>query len=153
MAAPDPAFLLAATNASINTVSAVLIVRARRFIRHGRVGDHRRLMIAATILQGLFLALYLAKAYLYGTTPFQGDPVIRAGYLVFLGVHMLAATVSAPLVVYALVLGLRRQDTRHRRIARWTYPIWLYVSVTGPLTFLLLYGLGRPGYGLQALAG
>src|SRR5690606_41617386 len=64
---------------------------------------------------------------------------------------LLAATVGAPLVLITLILGLRHRYPKHRAFGRWAYPVWLFVSVTGPLTYLMLYGLGRPGYGLQAL--
>lgn len=148
----DPVFLMAGTNALINTISAVVLYRAVGRIRAGDIPGHRRLMLAATGLQALFLVIYLTKAALFGVTPFVGDPAIRAAYLVILAAHTLAATVTAPLVLVTLVLGLRGRYGRHRRVARWAYPIWFFTSVTGPLTFLLLYGFGRPGYGVQALA-
>lgn len=147
----DPVFVMAATNALINTVSAAVIYRAVRRIRAGDIPGHRRLMITATVLQALFLLIYLTKAYLYGTTPFEGDRGIRAAYLVILAAHTLAATATAPLVLVALIRGLRGQYDRHRRVARWAYPIWFFTSVTGPITFVLLYAFGRPGYGVQAL--
>ncbi|BAS27248.1 DUF420 domain-containing protein [Limnochorda pilosa] len=147
----ETAFVMASINALINATSAVVIVRARRFIRNKNVPAHRRLMIIATVLQGVFLALYLIKAYLFGTTLFEGSAAVRVLYLALLAVHVGAATVSAPLVVYALVLGLQRRFGRHRAVVRWAYPLWLFVSVSGPLTYLMLYGLGRPGYGLQAM--
>ena len=146
----DPVFVIAAVNAAINATSAVVIARAYRRIRRGDVAGHRRGMLLATGLQAAFLVLYVTKATLYGTTPFVGDPVIRATYLVLLGAHSLAATLTAPLVLVALVWGLRGRYDRHRRVARWAYPIWFFTSVTGPLTFLMLYGFGRPGYGIQA---
>ena len=144
----EPVFGLALTNALINSASAVLLVRARRAIRRRDVGAHGRLMIVVTLLQALFLTLYLVKAALYGTTPFVGDPTLRAVYLVVLFLHSVAATVNVPLVLVTLVLAPKAQDARHRRWARWTYPIWLFVSVTGPITFVLLYAFGRPGYGI-----
>ncbi|HEY8393336.1 MAG TPA: DUF420 domain-containing protein [Thermaerobacter sp.] len=147
----DPVFVMAATNALINTVSAVVIYRAVQRIRSRDIPGHRRLMLIATLLQALFLVIYLTKAYLYGTTPFEGDPRIRAVYLVVLAAHTLAATVTAPLVLVALVRALRGQYDRHRRVARWAYPVWFFTSVTGPITFAMLYAFGRPGYGVQAL--
>ncbi|MEX1336808.1 DUF420 domain-containing protein [Hydrogenibacillus schlegelii] len=148
----DPVFVIAATNATLNAISAVVIARAYRRIRAGDVAGHRRGMLLAAGLQAVFLILYLTKSVLYGTTPFEGQAAIRLIYLVILGAHSLAASVTAPLVLVALVLGLRGRYDRHRRVARWAYPIWFFTSVTGPLTFLLLYGFGRPGYGVQALA-
>ncbi|QIA27912.1 DUF420 domain-containing protein [Thermaerobacter sp. PB12/4term] len=148
----DPVFVIAATNATLNAISAVVIARAYRQIRAGDVAGHRRGMLLAAGLQAVFLILYLTKSVLYGTTPFEGQAAIRLIYLVILGAHSLAASVTAPLVLVALVLGLRGRYDRHRRVARWAYPIWFFTSVTGPLTFVLLYGFGRPGYGVQALA-
>lgn len=141
---------MAGTNALINTVSAVVIYLAVQAIRAQDVGAHRRYMLWAAGLQALFLAIYLTKAILYGTTPFVGDPSLRVLYLIILAAHTVAATVTAPLVLVALVLGLRRRHRAHRRVARWAYPIWFFTSVTGPITFLLLYGFGRPGFGVQA---
>ncbi|HEY8487567.1 MAG TPA: DUF420 domain-containing protein [Thermaerobacter sp.] len=147
----DPVFLIAATNATLNAASAVVIARAYRRIRAGDVAGHRRGMLVAAGLQAVFLVLYLTKSALYGTTPFVGDPGIRLAYLMVLAAHTLAASVTAPLVLVALVLGLRGRYGPHRRVARWAYPIWFFTSVTGPLTFLMLYGFGRPGFGVQAL--
>lgn len=144
----DPVFSIALTNALINSASAILLVRARRAIKRREVSVHARLMIIVTLLQALFLVLYLIKAALYGTTPFVGDPTLRAVYLTVLGLHSLAATVNVPLVIVTLILGLKRKDVLHRRWARWSYPLWLFVSVTGPITFVLLYTFGRPGYGI-----
>lgn len=146
----ETAFVMASINALINATSAVVILRARRAIAAREVENHRRLMVAATVLQGIFLVIYLTKAYLFGTTTFEGDGVVRGLYLALLAAHTVAATAAAPLVLWALLLGVKRRFGRHRKVARWAYPIWLFVSVTGPLTYLMLYGLGRPGFGLQA---
>lgn len=144
----DPVFSIALTNALINSTSAILLVRARQAIKRRDIGAHGRLMGIVTLLQAVFLVLYLIKTGLYGTTPFVGDPTLRAVYLTVLGLHSLAATVNVPLVIVTLILGLKRKDALHRRWARWTYPIWLFVSVTGPITFVLLYAFGRPGFGI-----
>ncbi|HEY8531826.1 MAG TPA: DUF420 domain-containing protein, partial [Limnochorda sp.] len=99
----EAAFLMASVNALINAASAVVIVRARRAIAARETSGHCRLMVAATILQAAFLVIYLTKWALFGTTPFQGDPTIRAVYLVALGLHTLAATIGAPLVLITLI--------------------------------------------------
>ncbi|HEY8342092.1 MAG TPA: DUF420 domain-containing protein [Calditerricola sp.] len=140
----EPVFGIALTNALINSTSAVLLVKARRAIKQRDVGAHARLMIVVTLLQALFLVLYLIKTAFYGTTPFVGDPTLRAVYLTVLLLHSVAATVNVPLVLVTLILGLKRKNALHRRWGRWTYPIWLFVSVTGPITFVLLYAFGRP---------
>lgn len=141
---PYGAFVIASVNALLNSASAVLIAGARRRARRRDAAGHRRLMLAATSLQGLFLVLYLAKWSVFGTTPFEGTGPVRVAYLALLGTHMAAAAFSAPLVVWALVLGLRARWARHRAVVRWAFPLWLFASVTGPLTYAMLYGLGRP---------
>lgn len=141
----NPVALLAGANALLNATSAVLMVAGRRFIRRGDRDRHMRWMLAAAVLQGVFLILYVVRIGLYGTTPFEGPGPLRAAYLVLLGSHMFLAMVAAPLVVLTLWWALRGDWVCHRRLARWTYPVWLYVSVTGPLVFAMLYGFGRPG--------
>ncbi len=149
--AAEPVFLIAGLNALLNAVSAGVILRARRWITRGNVARHRRLMTTGALLQAVFLVLYTIKTSLYGTTPFAGDPGVRVAYLTLLAAHVGAATLSAPLVLITLFFGLRQQYRRHRALARWTYPLWVFSSLTGPITFLMLYGFGRPGYGIQAL--
>lgn len=141
----NPVALLAGANALLNATSAVLMVAGRRFIRRGDRDRHRRRMLAAAVLQGVFLLLYVIRTGLYGTTPFQGPGPLRVAYLALLGSHMFLAMVATPLVVLTLWWGLRGDLARHRRLARWTYPAWLYVSVTGPLVFVMLYGFGHAG--------
>lgn len=110
-------------------------------IRRGRETAHKRCMLAAFGTSVLFLVSYLT--YHIGTeavTTFpQRYPVARVIYLVVLGSHTLLAAVTLPLVLLTVTAGLRDQRARHRRLARWTFPIWLYVSVTGVLIYFALY--------------
>jgi uncharacterized membrane protein YozB (DUF420 family) len=137
---PDP---LATANAVLNAGAMVLLVRGRALARRGAVDAHRRTMLGAFALSALFLALYLARKVVFGfeSHTFHAEGVAKAAYLVILATHVpLAALV--PLLAVALIrLGLRDERARHRRLARWVWPIWLYVSVTGVVIYLLLYVL------------
>ena len=128
-------------NASLNGTSAVLIATGRVLIRRGRVAAHRAFMIAAVVSSSAFLVCYLwyhAHAGV-GSVRFQGQGVVRPIYFAILISHTLLAAVVVPLVIVTLVRGLRGRFDRHRAIARWTYPIWLYVSVTGVVIYVMLY--------------
>jgi uncharacterized membrane protein YozB (DUF420 family) len=133
-------------NATLNGTSAVLIASGRVLIRRGQVAAHRAFMIAAVVTSSAFLACYLwyhAHAGV-GSVRFQGQGVVRPVYFTILISHTLLAVVVVPLVIVTLVRGLRARFDRHRAIARWTYPIWLYVSVTGVVIYVMLYHLYAP---------
>ncbi len=135
---------LPALNAVLNTTSAVLVVLAYRAIRQLRIERHRALMLSAAAVSALFLASYVAYHAQVGSVRFTAQGLPRAVYFAVLVSHTILAVVTVPLVVRTLFLGLRRRDDRHRRIARWTLPIWLYVSVTGVLVYVMLYHLYPP---------
>ncbi len=132
---------LPGVNAALNALSAALAVAGFVAIRRGRREVHRKLMLAAVASSVLFLVGYLTRMALTGVHRFPGDGFLRAAYLAVLGSHTLLAVVAAPLVLVTLVLALRRRFSTHRRIARTTLPIWLYVSVTGVVVYVLLYGV------------
>lgn len=132
---------LPAVNATLNATSAVLLALGFRAIRAGDRARHRALMLAAVGTSTLFLASYLTRVALTGTHRFPGGGALKAAYLAVLGSHTLLAAVAAPLVLGTLVLALRARFPSHRRVARWTLPIWLYVSVTGVLVYVMLYHL------------
>ena len=132
---------LPALNAVLNATSAVLLVLGWRAIRAGRRETHRALMIAAVTVSTLFLASYLTRVALTGTHRFPGEGAMKAAYLVVLGTHTVLAALAAPMVLRTLFLSLRERFADHRRIARWTLPVWLYVSVTGVVVYLMLYHL------------
>ena len=135
-----------ALNATLNGVSAVLIVTGRVFIRLKKVSWHRACMIAAVATSSLFLVSYLYYHAHVGSVRFPGRGWIRPAYFVLLISHTVLAAAVVPLVVLSLMAGLGGRFAQHRRFARLTFPIWLYVSVTGVLVYLILYRI----YGAHA---
>ena len=133
------ATVLPTLNALLNATSAVFLFLGWRAIRGGRRDRHRNLMIAACASSVLFLASYLTRVALTGTHRFPGEGALKAAYLVVLGSHTVLAAITLPLVLRTLWLALRARFPEHRRIARWTFPIWMYVSVTGVLVYFFLY--------------
>ena len=132
---------LPAVNATLNGIAAVLLIRGRRLARARRLDAHRRTMIAAFAVSSLFLVLYvLHKASRdFENTPFHAEGIAKTGYLLLLLSHVSLAIAVPPLAIALIALGLRGRFERHRRLARWAWPIWLYVSVTGVVIYLLLY--------------
>ncbi len=128
-------------NASLNGTSAVLLVTAHSMIKRGRVATHRGLMLAAVITSSLFLVSYLYYHAHVGSVHFQGQGWSRPVYFSILISHTTLAAAIVPLVIITLSRALRERFDRHRAIARWTYPIWLYVSVTGVIIYFMLYHL------------
>ncbi len=125
--------------ASLNGASAVLLFVGRSLILRGKVAAHRVCMIAAVISSGLFLACYLYFHAQVGDIRFLGDRFWHIVYLIVLIPHVILAIVIVPLVYITLVRGLRERFVQHRAIARWTWPLWMYVSVTGVLVYFMLY--------------
>ena len=136
--------LLPTLNAILNASSAVLLFAGHRAIRSGRRDLHRKLMISAFTVSALFLISYLTYHALHGTTHFAGEGGVRTFYFVLLGTHTVCAALVVPLAIITLRRGLKNAVDRHRAIARWTYPVWLYVSVTGVLVYLMLYHFYPP---------
>jgi uncharacterized membrane protein YozB (DUF420 family) len=134
---------LPALNAILNGTSAILVATARAQIRRGRIAAHRALMIAAVCTSSLFLISYIWYHAHVGSVRFQGQGWSRSVYFTILISHTFLAAAIVPLVIITLTLGLRRRDTKHRAIARWTYPLWMYVSCTGVVIYLMLYHLFR----------
>src|SRR3982751_2119043 len=126
-------------NACLNSASAILLMCGFFFIRRGRVTAHRNCQISAVITSTLFLASYLTYHYYHGTTPFTGVGIVRLLYFIILFSHTILAIVIVPLVILTLLRAARRDFQRHRKIARLTLPIWIYVSVTGVVVYLMLY--------------
>ncbi len=130
---------LPAINATLNAIAAVLLVWGFALIRRGRKQKHKRVMLSAFIVSSLFLAGYLVYHVRVGAVHFQRAGAIRAVYLSILATHTLLAAAVPPLAVVTLWRGLGGRFGKHRAIARWTLPIWLYVSVTGVVVYLMLY--------------
>lgn len=126
-------------NATLNFISAVLLISGFLFIRSRNIPAHRKCMLSACVTSLLFLVCYLTYHSFYGSTTFKGEGWIRPVYFTILLTHTILAVVIVPLVLITLFRALRERFDAHRRIARWTLPLWLYVSVTGVIVYLLLY--------------
>jgi uncharacterized membrane protein YozB (DUF420 family) len=137
--------ILPAVNAALNALSACFAVSGYLYIRRGEVASHRRCMLSAICASALFLVGYLVLRAIAGLTRFSGEGWIRPVYFSILFSHTVLAAVIVPMVLLTLTRALRRDFDRHRRIARWTLPLWLYVSVTGVLIYWLLYHLYPSG--------
>ena len=131
--------LLPPVNATLNGTSAVLVILGWRAIRAGDRERHRALMLAAFASSVLFLVGYLTRIALTGTHAFPGSGALRALYLAILASHTLLAAAAGPMVLRTLFLAMKDRFPDHRRIARLTLPIWMYVSVTGVAVYVLLY--------------
>lgn len=130
-----------AIDATLNGASAVLLVTAHEMIRRGRIAAHRALMLSAVTTSTLFLISYLYYHAHVGSVRFRGHGWSRPVYFTILTSHTILAAAIVPLVIITLSRALRERYKSHRAIARWTYPIWLYVSVTGVVIYFMLYHL------------
>jgi len=128
-------------NALLNATATVLLVTGWLLIKRRRIQQHRAVMIAAVITSAAFLTSYVIYHANAGSKPFPGTGAIRTVYFAILIPHVILAAVSLPPILITFIRGLRRDDQRHRRIARWTLPVWLYVSVTGVIVYVMLYRL------------
>lgn len=129
-------------NACLNGLSAMLLVAGLILIRSGRREAHRRCMLMAFGTSCVFLVLYLVHKFVVVRgvhTPFRGPETLKIPYLIMLASHILLAISVVPLALFSIHRGLSQRFDEHRRIARWTWPIWMYVSVTGVLVYLVLY--------------
>ncbi len=130
---------LPAINATLNALSGVLLIAGYLMMRARRIDQHRRFMIAAFVTSSLFLMCYLVYHAQVGSVPFTRQGFVRPLYFTILITHVTLAASVLPLAIVTLSRGLKGRYPQHRRIARWTLPIWLYVSVTGVLVYVLLY--------------
>jgi putative membrane protein len=132
---------LPAVNASLNALATVFLTLGFIFIKRGQKIAHRNCMIAAVTTSAVFLFFYVLHKYLVGGahTPFGGKGVIMYLYYAMLISHILLAMAIVPLVLITLHRGLKERWEHHKKIARWTWPIWMYVSVTGVLVYFMLY--------------
>jgi protein SCO1/2/putative membrane protein len=133
--------ILPSVNAVLNATAAVLLVWGYTLIRRRRIQQHRKVMQIAFVVSCLFLVCYLVYHYQVGTVRFQRTGALKTLYLGILGTHTLLAAAVPVLAIITLRRGLSARFDKHRRIARWTLPIWLYVSVTGVVVYLMLYHL------------
>lgn len=130
---------LPAVNATLNAISGVLLLIAYALIRARRIPQHRAVMIAAFTTSSLFLVCYLVYHAQVGSVRFTRTGFVRPVYFTILISHVTLAAAVLPLAIVTLSRGLKARYSQHRRIARWTFPVWLYVSVTGVLVYVLLY--------------
>lgn len=130
---------LPALNALLNSIAAALLVSGRLAIRAGRRPLHARLMLSALVASALFLASYVAYHASHGDTRFAGSGAIRPIYFSLLISHIALSAVVFPAILWALFLALTDRIERHRRVARWTWAGWMYVSVTGVAVFFMLH--------------
>ncbi len=128
-------------NAILNSTSAILLLTGWRLIKQKRIDAHRACMIGALIASTLFLISYLYYHYHHGSTRFAGTGAWRAIYLTILLTHTVLAAGILPLILVTVARALKQNFAAHRKVARWTMPLWLYVSVTGVVVYLMLYHL------------
>ena len=138
---PDYISFLPHLNAVLNTTSALLLVNGFRFIRRGQINAHRNCQLTALFTSMLFLISYLTYHYHHGATRFTGQGLVRPFYFILLTSHTILAVVIVPLIMITIYRAARGDFIRHRKIARWTLPLWLYVSVTGVIVYFMLYHL------------
>jgi len=138
---------LPTVNALLNATATVLLLTGFYLIKQGREQAHKRTMLAALAVSVVFLACYVIYHVQVGRTDFVGPAVVRTIYLSILFPHIVLAVTVPPLALTTIYFGLTDQRAKHKRLARWTFPIWLFVSVTGVIVYLMLYQgawLGMP---------
>ena len=128
-------------NAGFNTLCIILLLIGYTMIRRNKIAAHRACMLSALACSVLFLIGYLTYHFNAGTTRYEGEGILRPIYFTILLTHTVLAIAIVPMVLITLVRALREKFDRHKAIARWTLPIWLYVSVTGVVVYLMLYRL------------
>jgi uncharacterized membrane protein YozB (DUF420 family) len=130
---------LPALNATLNALSFVFLVTGYAFIRRNRRDAHRNCMVAALVVSALFLTSYVIYHLNVGSVPFQKTGWIRTVYFAVLIPHVILAAAIVPMILITVSRALSKRFDRHRRIARWTLPLWMYVSITGVVVYLMLY--------------
>lgn len=125
-------------HASLNALCAVILVIALWHIKNGRIAQHRRSIYAAMVCSALFLVSYVLYHFTTPETKFGGEGTIRMVYFLLLGTHIVLAAVILPFVLFTFTRAYTGQIERHKKMARWVFPIWLYVAITGPICYLML---------------
>jgi len=133
---------LPALNAVFNSLCAIALLMGYRYIRAGKVTQHRASMFAAFFFSALFLVSYITNHALHGDTRFMGHGLIRPIYFILLTSHIILSMIALPMILITFFFALTRRFTFHRSIARYTFPIWLYVSVTGVVVYAMLAAFG-----------
>jgi uncharacterized membrane protein YozB (DUF420 family) len=130
---------LPAVNATLNALAGILLLVGFALMRAGRIEQHRKVMLAAFATSSVFLVCYIVYHAQVGSVRFTRQGFVRPLYFTILVTHVTLAATVVPLAIVTLARGLKKRYPQHRRLARWTFPIWLYVSVTGVLVYVLLY--------------
>ena len=128
-------------NACLNALSATLLIRGYLLIRHGEREAHRKTMLAALFCSGLFLFFYLVYLYFVGSVPYPHHDWTRPIYFAVLIPHVILAALVAPFIILIVLRALKGDFAGHRRLARWVWPVWIYVSSSGVVVYLMLYQL------------
>jgi putative membrane protein len=136
--------LLATVNATLNAIAAVFLAAGFYFIRRRRIQAHRICMLTAFGVSVVFLVCYITYHYQVGDVRFAGHGAVRPVYFSILISHIILAVATVPLVIFTLSWALRARFTAHRKIARWTWPVWIYVSITGVIVYLMVYHIYGP---------
>ncbi|MHC5064534.1 MAG: DUF420 domain-containing protein [Planctomycetota bacterium] len=136
----NPWFFLKEVNASLNTLATILIVVGFIAIKQGKEGLHKKCMLAAAAVSALFLVSYLIYHGQIGSVGYTGEGPMRVVYFVILISHIILAAVQMPMIILTILWGLQDKREKHRKLAKITLPVWLYVSVTGVVVYLMLYG-------------
>lgn len=132
---------LPSVDATLNALSAIFLTLGFIFIRQKNIRAHKTCMLSAFASSTVFLVCYLTYHYFHGVTHFPGQGAVRSFYFTLLGSHTLLAALIVPLALTTLYRAWRKRFQQHKRVARWTLPLWLYVSVTGVVVYLMLYHL------------
>lgn len=132
---------LPAVNAGLNTLALICLLAGWRFIRRRQIGRHKAAMLSATVCSVLFLVSYLTYHYQVGSVRFQGTGWVRTVYFSILATHTVLAATVPFLAAVVLTMAFRQDFRRHKKLARWALPIWIYVSVTGVVVYWMLYQL------------
>ena len=130
---------LPVVNASLNATATVLLLLGFAFIKTRRVKAHIATMITALVVSAAFLTCYLIYHFYVGHVKFAGTGLVQKFYYTLLLTHVILAVVSLPMIIMTVTPALRRRFDKHKRMARWTYPVWLYVSVTGVIVYMMCY--------------
>jgi len=134
----------AALNATLNGTSAILLACGYAAIRAGKIQTHKKFMISAFVVSCAFLISYLVYHYRVGHVPFHGQGIVRPIYFVLLTTHIFLAAVIVPMILITLRRAWLEKFDKHKVIARWTLPLWFYVSVTGVIVYLMVYQIYAP---------
>lgn len=132
---------LSAVNAVLNAISTVFLITGYVYVKRGRQDIHKRFMLAALTSSALFLASYLVYHYQVGSVPYPYHDWTRVLYFIILVPHIILAGIMTPFILIAVWFALKGRTERHRKLVRWVWPVWMYVSVSGVMIYLMLYHL------------